>query len=289
MNRYFGWAFASVVSLGIGGLGVASAADMAVKAPVYKAPPPAVVATWTGCYVGLNAGADWGRSNFSWTGITESATAFAVGAATVVPAAANAKLTDTGFIGGGQVGCNYQTGVIVFGGEADFDYTDLSASRTAISLGNTNGGPATIVPGNITESFSSHWLSTIRGRLGVASGNWLFYGTGGAAIANMSFADQLCFPTAGTPTCNSASGSTTRVGWAAGAGVEWKFTGNWSFKAEYLHADLGNFSYTSVGTTAAGVVLLPAATITHNHNLREDIFRVGVNYGFWAGPVVAKY
>jgi outer membrane immunogenic protein len=58
MNRNLGWALASIIS--IGSFGNAIAADMAVKAP----PPPLVEPgfNWTGFYVGLNVGGDWGRS-----------------------------------------------------------------------------------------------------------------------------------------------------------------------------------------------------------------------------------
>ena len=79
--------------------------------------------------------------------ITEGGTAFAAGAATVLPAAANARLEGSGFAGGGTVGCNYQTGSFVFGGEADIQWTALSTSRTATSLGNTNGGTCNDRPG----------------------------------------------------------------------------------------------------------------------------------------------
>jgi outer membrane immunogenic protein len=255
----------------------ALAADMALKAPPPPAPAPP---TWTSCYIGLNLGGDVARSNFSWSGISEGGTAFAAGAATVIPEAANATLRSSGVIGGGQVGCNYQTGVFVVGLEGDFDGTGLRNSRSAVSLGNTNGGPPTIVPGIINESFRSNWLSTVRGRVGIANGPWLFYGTGGLAIANVSFSDQLCFPTAGTPICNAASSNNTRTGWAAGGGIEWMFTAHWSAKVEYIHADLGTTTYTSLGMTAGGAVPFPGTTINHSHSFTEDIGRAGVNWHF---------
>jgi outer membrane immunogenic protein len=268
----------------------ALAADIPVKAaPI--APVMAPVLSWNGCYVGANAGGVSSRVEDRWTGIVEGPTAFAVGAATVLPAAANADFNRGGFTAGGQIGCNYQTGAFVFGGEADLNYTDIFGSRFAVSLGNTNGGPATIVPGNIAESFSSKWLSTIRGRAGIASGAWLFYGTGGVAIASVRFDDQLCFPTAAIPACATASLSDTRVGWTVGGGVEYMFTPNWTVKAEYLYVDLGRFSSTSVGTPiAAGPNPFPNAFINHEHRLREHLARVGVNYKFdWGAPLVARY
>jgi outer membrane immunogenic protein len=284
MRQYFRWAIASIIS--VAGLGAASAADMAVKAR----PAPVVVFSWTGCYVGGSVGAAQGRSNFNWSNITEGPTGLAVGAATVLPAAANARLSDTGVAAGGQVGCNYQTGALVFGGEADIQWTDIKTSRTATSLGNTNGGPATIVPGAIAESVSSDWLATFRGRAGYAWDRVLVYGTGGLAVANIRYFDEVCFPTAGLPGCNTASSSSTRTGWVVGGGIEWAFAANWSVKAEYLYADLGNTTNRSIYTTLAGATPFPLATINHNHNFIEETARVGVNYRFNLAPaVVAKY
>ncbi len=258
----------------------ASAADIAMKAR-----PPAramvVASNWTGCYIGGNAGGGWARDSVTWTGVTEGATAFAAGAATVIPGAANATSNGSGFVGGGQIGCNYQTGALVFGLEADAQYTGLKGSRTAVSLGNTNGGPATIVPGNVSESFDAKWLSTFRGRAGFASGPVLFYATGGLAVANVSFADQICFPTAAVPICNTASSNNSRLGWTAGGGIEWMFAANWTVKGEYLYADLGTTSSTSIATVIGGTAQpLPNATITHNHRLTESIGRLGLNYKF---------
>jgi outer membrane immunogenic protein len=258
----------------------ASAADIVFPSP----PPPPPGWSFTGCYIGANAGAGWAGSKFSWTNITEnSTTAFNTGAATVLPEAADNSLDRAGFLGGGQVGCNYQPGWLVVGVEGDFDFMNLKVASNTVSLGNTNGGPPTIVPGNISETFSTNWLSTVRGRVGVASGAWFYYATAGLAIAKASFSDQLCFPSAATVTCNTASSSGVRDGWVAGAGIEWKLAPAWSTKLEYLYADFGNISYNSVATTAAGTTPFPDATITHVHSFTDNIIRIGVNYQFvWA-------
>jgi len=241
----------------------------------------APVMTWTGCYIGGNAGGGWARNTATWTGITEGPTAFAAGAATVVPAAANGDYNGSGFVGGGQIGCNYQTGMFVLGAEVDAQYTGIRGSRNAVSLGNTNGGPATIVPGTITESFESKWLATFRGRAGIASGQWLFYVTGGAAIADVTFNDQLCFGvTAAVPGCNTSSAQNNRLGWTAGGGIEWMFAANWTAKVEYLYVDLGTTSSTSLLVATAGGSPFPNAFITHNNRFAESIARVGLNYKF---------
>ena len=250
------------------------AADVAFEPPHVSVGNP-----WTGCYAGGNAGDVWGSSAFNWTNLTNAGFG---AAAPLIPTAANATLDNSVFTAGGQAGCDYQTDGIVSGLEGDFEYTGLAASRSAVSLGNTNGGPPTIVPGSISKSFSSPWLSTVRGRLGFANGAWLFYGTGGLAMANVQFADQVCFPAAATPSCNTASSSNRRAGWAAGGGSEWKIAPKWSVRAEYLYADLGSTSYTSTNP------LFPSANITHNHNLSESIAKIGFNYQFDWDRVAAQ-
>jgi outer membrane immunogenic protein len=248
-------------------------------------PPPSLPPqgwSFTGCYIGANAGAAWGNSTFNWTNINDTPPlGFNPGAATVLPEAADNSLSRGGFIGGGQAGCNYQPGWLVVGIEGDFGYTGLRDGLSTVSIPYTNNqGALELVPGNISESFSSNWLSTVRGRVGAASGAWFYYATGGLAIAQASFSDQVCFPPPAQPTCNTASWSGTREGWVAGAGIEWKVTPAWSTKLEYLYADFGTITTTSIATTAAGAIPYPDATITHDHTFNQSIIRVGVNYQF---------
>jgi outer membrane immunogenic protein len=261
--------------------GPALGADMSVPRGA-----PWAVPSWTGCYVGVNLGGVTGSDKDRWTNITETpagaggagaTTGFAVGAATVLPAAANATLNGSGFSGGGQLGCIFQSDSWVWGAEADIQYTGLDSTRSATSLGDTNGGPSTIVPGQITESFSSRWLSTIRGRLGYAIGPVLLYGTGGVAFADVHYADLVCFlGGAGIPGCNTASSNETRIGFAAGGGIEWEFAPSWSVKAEYLFVDLGTTNFDSAFSDPR----FTSATITHNHHLTENLGRVGLNVRF---------
>ena len=115
---------------------------------VFPSPPP-VPPGWsfTGCYIGANGGAGWGDSNFSWTNITENpATAFNTGAATVLPEAANSSLDKAAFIGGGQVGCNYQPGWLVIGVEGDFDYMNVSVGRPQFPLATPTEAPRQSCP-----------------------------------------------------------------------------------------------------------------------------------------------
>src|SRR5215468_3297270 len=87
----------------------AVAADMRVKAPLYKAPPPVPVFSWSGCYGGVNAGYAWSKAdvtaNISGPGVPNpNTTAFAL--------AVSPSIRLSGFTGGVQAGCNYQIGAL---------------------------------------------------------------------------------------------------------------------------------------------------------------------------------
>jgi outer membrane immunogenic protein len=243
----------------------AVAADMN-PAPVYRAPVPVPVAvfTWAGCYVGGTVGGAWGKSTDSWAPNPSPVTGFGPDGAAAIASATSATLSASGATGGVEGGCNYQYSPwLVFGVEADWQATGLSTTNNGSVLG--------VLP--FSESFNSHWLSTVRGRAGYAAGPWLFYATGGVAIANTSFSDTLTIPGTGT---NSFSQSNTSTGWTVGAGVEWMFAPNWTVKGEYLYVDVPGVTFTSANTAAA------TATIAHTHgDVKESIARVGVNYKFW--------
>jgi outer membrane immunogenic protein len=253
-------------------VGSAVAADMALKAPAAPPPPP----SWTGCYGGINGGGVGATSKENWT----LGPGFFPPAAAFVPLASNVTQSDGYFIVGGQLGCNYQTGSFVWGAVGDINYTGLSTTTNATSIGAATGGPPLLAPGNISEAFTSRWLATFRGRLGFATaGPVMFYGTGGAAVANVNYSDSLCFPTAAVPTCNTGSSSSTRVGYAAGGGIEFIIAPRWTVNAEYLYVNLGSTTYTTAAVSTAGVVF-PTATLAASRNLIENIGRVGINYRF---------
>lgn len=288
MRRYFSWAIASIISLGFGGL--ALAADMPVKAPVYKA-APAPVYSWTGWYVGLNAGAAIDDSSNEMD--PSGCFLLAVGNCGVGGAAANPLRTfygpnhQTAFTGGAQAGYNWQVQSWVFGFETDINYSGINESSTQI--------PA--LTGVLTRAFPVvsfgerlDWFGTLRGRIGFTpTSNWLLYATGGLAYGQVSSSTNVLFPLSCCGGDNYVgSMSTTRVGWTAGAGAEWAFSGNWSVKAEYLYVDLGSTNYLDPIINAAAVGVPATASYTTNLSAREHIVRVGVNYHF-NGPVVAKY
>jgi outer membrane immunogenic protein len=273
MRKHTGLALAAgFVLLGLGETGIASAADMPLKARPAPAPMVAIY-NWTGWYIGLNAGGGWSDSRVN-VGFNDPAffgPAFAAGA---TPSSYSTR--PSGFLGGAQVGYNWQASNFVFGLEADIDGADIHGSQTI----NTTVAP--FVPGFGSASQRLDWLATVRGRAGfLAAPTLLLYATGGLAAGEFKNNYSFAFPATGE--LYTVSARETRAGWTAGAGAEWGFAPNWSAKLEYLFFDLGNRTY------AATAVGAPAGS-THIVSFKENgnIVRVGINYHFGA-PVVAKY
>ena len=233
---------------------IASAADLPRKAPPPAPPPP--VYSWTGCYIGGNVGGVWSRFSDTWT-----ANPAGFGGPTFINQSGTHTEDGSGVTAGGQVGCQRQFAQVVVGVEGDISYTDLSASR---DLTTSNLGATQIYH----SDFSSHWLATFRGRLGwLVSPSVLIYGTGGFAFANVDTTDSVFF--AASASTDSASGSTTRVGWTAGGGIEWMFLPKWSVKVEYLYADLGSATCDALHCGAST-----------NADFRTNVVRVGLNYRY---------
>jgi outer membrane immunogenic protein len=285
--------------------GTALAADL----PSYKAPPPPL---WTGFYVGLNAGGTWANNNSVYVTNWPAGGAFSV--ANLLLSGSQSANNGAGFIGGGQIGYNWQfyNGRLVAGIEADIQ--GIAGSRggssawAAAPLGTIpdtqteTNVPVTLLS-NVNVRRSLDYIGTVRGRLG-----WLFtptllvYGTGGLAYGgvNVSLSNFqgifLGAPVGGLPggtliptQFGAASFSDTRVGWTAGGGIEWMFWPNWSAKAEYLYYDLGTVAGSAVNVGLAGTV---ASISQFSTRYSGNIVRAGVNYHFnWGSPapIIAKY
>ncbi len=231
------------------GFGAAQAADMPVKAPI-KAPPPIVMYNWTGCYIGGHAGAGWARTEFTNTANT---TAFGD-----LGPGEGFTTTKSGFVGGGQLGCNYQVNQWVFGIEGTF-----AGSTIKGDVANTTFGA-----GDDVFNVKINSIATVTGRLGYAFNNWLPYIKGGYAGANVKFSVD---DTVGT----TGSGSETKwlSGWTVGGGLEYGLTRNWILGIEYNYIDLGTKSYNVAGS-AAGVY-----TFDVKPRIHEVLARV--SYKFW--------
>jgi outer membrane immunogenic protein len=279
----------------LAGIATAHAADMAVKAPP-MAPPPAF--SWTGLYIGANIGGGWtpnyGSSDFGplfppFAVLPPLAPVF-----TVFPGQLDTlggSGTRSGVIEGGQIGYNWQVQQFVLGAEADVVGTDLKGPSASASR--TFGPP--IIPVTVTQTVTVdtgriNWMASFRGRLGFAVDRVLFYGTGGAAVAEFGGATATVVngPGIGLPAGTFTStngGSTTRWGWTVGGGIEWAFTNNWSLAGEYRHTDFGSRGTTVNIPDGLGGTFAPVAA---NGRFTVDQATARLNYRF-GGPVVARY
>jgi outer membrane immunogenic protein len=188
----------------------------------------------------------------------------------------------TGFTGGFEAGYNWQSRNFVFGVEGDIDALSLSSGASSGAL--YPGYPFTFT---VTSNISTTWLATVRGRLGYAVNNWLFFVTGGAAFTDLrgKFAFSDTWDNKARNASESASFSDTKTGYAIGGGVEAGLWGNWSVKGEYLYANFGTVSATSTNLTAFSPLLLPQTAFpsnvfTHSFDLKANIARAVLNYRF---------
>jgi outer membrane immunogenic protein len=252
----------------------AFAADLpSRKAPPVDVPPPP---SWTGFYLGLNGGYSWTSSN----AINQTYADTLPGGLATNAALGNIPsqefVGNSGFIGGGQVGFNWQfDNRIVIGLEADID-------------GLTGGSKTTNIYGfNAATSFSRSLaeLGTVRARLGfAATPALLLYATGGLAYGQGSLAGNYygAFLSSGQVIDNE---SQTLAGYAVGGGAEWAVTPAWSVKAEYLYYDLGSLK-TSGGSSIYKSGGIAAFTTTQSTSRFDgQVVRLGLNYHVkWGGP-----
>jgi outer membrane immunogenic protein len=237
-------------------VGSAAAADMPVKMPV-KAPIVVPPYNWTGLYVGLNAGYSWGKQDNSLQ---------TPGGAIIGGNSNSDKIN--GFIGGGQIGYNWQINQWVLGLEGDFQGSGQKGNGTFGIPGFDPCAPVAVcpVPASVVGYTDKlDWFGTVRGRIGYAFDRWLPYLTGGWAFGHGTISGTSAGGIVGT-----FSGSNTYSGWTVGAGLEWALTDYWSAKAEYLYIDFGN------GPTIA---LTPAVNFVSG-KMTDNIVRLGVNYHF---------
>jgi outer membrane immunogenic protein len=241
----------------------AHAADLPVRAPL---PPPVPVFSWTGFYVGANIGGAWSKDN--WTD-TLFLTDF------------NNSAHNSVFIGGGQIGGNYQIGNFVIGGEWDFDWA-----------GNNNGGTGSVIPdvGTIVVANNNdRWITTVAARFGFAADHWLFYGKAGGGWVGNNNLTVTNLTTGVSLTCGTFTNLTNcgnnKSGWLVGAGAEYAFAPNWTVKFEYDYLGLGSRTFVIPATAP----LLAGDTFTSS-NRNIQMAKVGVNYLFnWGAPVYGRY
>ncbi len=207
----------------------AFAADMPVKAAVKAAP----IYNWNGFYVGAAGGWGWGRTNHTDL---------------VTPPFDRGPWNIDGGILGGTIGYNWQMNQWVFGLEGDGSWAHIHKDFLGVFC--STGLCFTDIRA----------LGTLRARAGIAMNNWLFYATGGAAVADVRAGIYGCDPI-------SCISDTTRWGWTGGTGVEWGFAPQWSAKLEYLYVDLGNKVNYSTG-------------FDNTVSVTSSIVRGGINFHF---------
>ena len=240
MRKLFA-ATVAISTFGIPSIG-ANAADLPARpmpapAPVY-APPPF---SWAGFYVGGNLGGAW-----THTRITDDITGASLNTGGL-----------SGFIGGGQLGYNFQTGNFVWGGEWTFDWASLDRASGVVSTSR----------GALQATFSTPWITTLAARFGYAWDRYLLYGkVGGGWVDNKLTVSNLT-------TGLSASATNSNAGLLLGVGGEWALNPNWTFKIEYDHIGLDTWH-------AASPIAGDAISAKRN----VDMVVGGFNYKFQTVP-----
>jgi opacity protein-like surface antigen len=266
---------------GTGGIRYQFTPEAAKSVPVVyrKAPAYERIAgpyNWTGIYLGGFAGAVYGNGH---VGLPPEGA--------VAPHVA-------GFLGGGQVGYNYQIGAWVLGVEGDGGWTNTKGSTAcAPGGGNTivNGAGVTAPLFNLTCNAQADWITTLTGRFGYAQERNLYYIKGGAAwsnesssttcnfgplVPNPAFANQFCTNPSGVR-ATDGSASALRPGWTIGLGLEFGLTANWSAKAEYDYVSFGN---RNLAASNGNVI---------NTGMGVSEVKIGLNYRFNTPTLAAKY
>ena len=252
------------------------AAETSVAAELPLAGPPQLYypgrllpVEWTGLYFGVNAGYGWAKGSSTTRFVGDFAggttTPFGLGPTELSGTSVLGSSSPSGSIAGGQIGFNWQWGMVVFGAEVDAQW---SGQQTTASFVCTFDCTA-------TSTVKIKSLTTGRARVGLAF-DWLLpYVTTGAALVNVE--DNLTLTAAGVTGAFQGL-STTYLGWTVGAGVDVALSSNWSARFEYLHIEANGLKPTTVEIPG----ILGAGFASESASYRDDIVRFALNYRF--GP-----
>lgn len=232
-------------------LALSAGAAFASDLPTHKGPPPPPTPTpfsWTGFYVGGEAGYGWGEESDDFSYVPLLLDHFAV----------------SGAIGGLKAGYNQQFNNLVLGVEADIEASGIHGGRSA-SVNFEGTGVSSL-------SMRNTWQSSLRARAGVAFDRLLIYGTGGLAIADDRESpyvnDPIFFPTY----IISGAQTKTLFGWTVGLGAEYAVDVHWSVTGEVRYADFGKATYATSDNLGN--------TINYKAGFSETLAQVGLNYRF---------
>lgn len=221
------------------------------------APAPVPECNWSGFYIGLLVGGQWGHSE------DRSLDGYAVRDPGNIWG-----YDESGVVAGGQVGYNFQWNWLVIGAEADLGYMNLEGRGTSrfddiVFASDTRG------------ETDSDFYTTIRGRLGFTLGKWLFYGTGGGIGVNYETRvvdDCDVFP-CGRELLNAGK-TEFNWGWVGGGGIEYMLNCHWTLKGEYLRYQLDDQNFSGTGVHFGGHFGFTGIGTEGN------IVRAGLNYKF---------
>lgn len=229
--------------LGAAGLLAVLAAQSAHAADYIPRPEldfiPAPVSNWTGVYGGLHLG--WGNADRASV-LLDPRTSFYNAQINAGDMQVETDTGARGFVGGGQIGYNWQLRHALVGVEGDVAWSDINRDVSA----STSFGTTRV---NTAASVDINWYGSLRLRAGFASDRALLYVTGGLAMGGVDGSYSASFPELGNSVGGSSSG--TNWGWTVGAGAAAKVTHNISIQAEVFYFDLGQVDYVATGSGAA--------------------------------------
>lgn len=213
--------------------------------------------SWSGFYVGVNAGIGGGTAKHPFSVVDTAGTALLDG---------SLNINGSGFVGGAQVGYNVDSGSVVWGVEGDIQYANIN-NRISASFADPSNPANTL---DLSAGTNLEWFGTIRARVGMpVTDRFLAYLTGGAAYGETRSSISASM---GGTAIGEASARRGKWGWTVGAGGEYAVTDTMSIKTEYLYTDLGKSNLITAD--------LGGVTGTLDRDYRFHTVRVGLNFKF---------
>ena len=236
------------------------------------------VARWVGFYVGVNAG--YGGGNVDDVSETGGGTEFFGWYS-----AGRSSFRTGGALAGGQIGYNYiLKGNLLVGGETDFNWADVRDAANSADFGIRASGfnPVSLFSGSAMATTGLDWIGTTRVRLGYDFGRLLTYVTGGVAYGQLHRRGLSVSEGIGIILISQESSTSTSIGWAAGAGVEYAISDSWSFKTEYLYTSIAGIRSQPMYYFVCGPVTFVPPNFTTNtiNEFGTHQVRAGLNYRF---------